>query len=204
MCNFMSGLFFRNGDIVSASEYTNSHEVLKRAANAGRASLTGHLAELEPVQWEYTPPEDLKLVGDLSKWILKVDQDTVPSWWDAIKVREWCERRVEAMFIRDDRKTILGGCWICLGEDATIAELIGGKLAIAVGSRFEGSRFVGSSFVDSRFEGSSFVDSRFEGSRFEGSSFVDSRFVDSFSCALGLLPAGWKRTEAGLIVPEET
>ena len=174
MCNFMSGLFFRNGDIVSASEYTDSHEVLKRAAKAGRASLAGHLAEMEPVQWEYIPPEDLKLAGDLSKWSLKVDQDTTPAWWDEKKVREWCERRVEAMFVRDARGTLLGGCWICLGEKATIGELIGGKLAIAVGSSF-----VRSSFVRSSFERSSFVDSSFVRSRFVDSSFVDSSFVRS-------------------------
>ena len=179
MCNLMSGLFFRNGDIVSASEYTDSHEVLKRAANAGRASLAGHLAELEPVQWEYTPPADLRLAGDLSKWALKVDQDTTPAWWDAVKVREWCERRVEAMFIREPRGALLGGCWICLGDKATIAELIGGKLAIAVGSSFERSSFLDSRFERSSFVDSSFVGSRFERSRFEDSSFVGSRFVDS-------------------------
>ena len=120
MCNFMSGLFFRNGDIFCATEYTDSHEVLKRAAGAGRASMV--TGELEPVPWEYTPPEDLKLAGDLSKWTLKVDRQTEPSWWDADKVRTYCERRVEAMFIREPRGTVLGGCWICLGDKATIAE----------------------------------------------------------------------------------
>ena len=193
MCNFMSGLFFRNGDIFCATEYTDSHEILKRAAGAGRASMV--TGELEPVPWEYTPPDDLKLAGDLSKWTLKVDQETTPSWWDAEKVRAYCERRVEAMFIKEPRGMVLGGCWICLGNKATIVELIGGKLAIAVGSSFEGSRFVDSrfvrssfvdsyfvrsSFVDSRFVGSRFVGSSFEGSSFVGSSFVRSSFVDSF------------------------
>jgi uncharacterized protein YjbI with pentapeptide repeats len=172
MCNFMSGLFFRNGDIFCATEYTDSHEILKRAAGAGRASMV--TGELEPVPWEYTPPEDLKLAGDLSKWTLKVDQQTEPTWWDTDKVRAYCERRVEAMFVREPRGTVLGGCWICLGKKATIQELICGKIVIA-----EGSRFDRSSFVDSSFDRSSFVDSRFEGSRFDRSSFVGSRFVDS-------------------------
>ena len=178
MCNFISGLFFRNGDIVSASEYTDSHEILKRAAKAGRASLAGHLAEMEPVQWEYTPPDNLKLAGDLSKWVLKVDQKTVPAWWDEKTVREWCERRVESMFIREERGTLLGGCWICLGKKATINELIGGKLAISVCSRFKRSRF---------------VDSRFVGSSFEG----------SHACVWTILQTKWKRAESGLIVPDE-
>ena len=210
MCNFMSGIFFRNGDIVSASEYTDSHEILKRAAKAERASLVGHLAELEPVQWEYTPPKDLKWAEDLSKWTLTVDQSTVHSWWDANKVREWCERRVKAMFITEERGTLLGGCWICIGNKAMIKELIGGKLAITVGSNFEGSNFVNSHFMYSRFEGSLFVGSRFEGSRFVGSRFVDSNFAGSnFECSnfagsyadVGtILPAGWNRAESGLIM----
>ena len=221
MCDFMSGLFLRNGDIFCATEYTDSHEVLKRAAGAGRASMV--TGEFEPVPWEYTPPDDLKLAGDLSKWALKVDQDTTPAWWDAVKVREWCERRVEAMFIREPRGTLLGGCWICLGDKATIAELIGGKLAIAVGSSFVGSRFersrfvdssfVDSSFVDSSFERSRFVDSRFVdsrfvdssfvGSSFEGSSFVDSSFEGSYACVQTILQTKWKLTNSGLIVPDE-
>ena len=211
MCDFMSGLFLRNGDIFCATEYTDSHEVLKRAAGAGRASMV--TGELEPVPWEYTPPEDLKLAGDLSKWTLKVDQQTEPSWWDADKVRTYCERRVEAMFIREPRGTVLGGCWICLGDKATIAELIGGKIAISVRSSFVDSSFVGSRFVDSRFEGSSFVDSSFvdssfvdssfERSRFVDSRFVDSRFVDSYACVQTILQTKWKLTNSGLIVPDE-
>ena len=206
MCNFMSGLFFRNGDIFCATEYTDSHEVLKRAAGAGRASMV--TGELEPVPWEYTPPYDLKLSGDLSKWTLKVDQQTEPSWWDADKVRTYCERRVEAMFICEPRGMVLGGCWICLGDKATIVELIGGKIAIAVGSRFVDSSFVDSRFVDSRFvdssfERSSFVDSRFVDSSFEGSRFVDSSFVDSLACVKTILQTKWKRSESGLIVPDE-
>jgi hypothetical protein len=129
MCYFFSFLGFRNGDFFHASDVTNSHEHLIRACkvrDSEAALLTGNF-----FRGEFTPPTEIKTVSDLSTWRLKVDEPTAPDWYDEAKTREWCERQVSQMIIRDARTTILGGCWILDGEKASLNELVRGRIAIA-------------------------------------------------------------------------
>ena len=129
MCYFFSFLGFRNGDFFHASDVTDSHEHLIRACkvrDSETALLTGNF-----FRGEFTPPTEIKTVSDLSTWRLKVDEPTAPEWYDEAKTREWCQRQVEQMFIRDARTTLLGGCWILDGEKSSLKELVRGKIAIA-------------------------------------------------------------------------
>ena len=49
------------------------------------------------VRVELTPPDDVKsLMEPLDKWMLKVDQDVTPEWWDEKADRQRVEEAVEA------------------------------------------------------------------------------------------------------------
>src|SRR5512138_1870709 len=106
MCNFVSALLLKSGEIVCEPEHTNSHEVLVRLAKVNDTETGLHHCYF--CRWEFTPPTDLATVEDLSTWKLHVDEDTTPDWWNADKVRAYCERRVATMFVREERGTVLG------------------------------------------------------------------------------------------------
>ena len=198
MCNFFAFLGFRNGDFFHAAEVTNNHEPLIRAAKV-RDSQVAQMAGYF-FRGEFTPPADLKTLSDFSTWGLKVDEDQIPYWYDEIKTREWCERQVAPMFIRDARETILGGCWILDGKGASIKELVHGKIDIvANGASLDGASLDRASLDRARLDGASLVDASLD-----RASLVGARLDRAYIQAGAWLPKGWKRTDAGIVVKDES
>ena len=113
MCKDLSLIFLKNYTILEDFEHTSSHEDLIDEHNLDDSPEAKYLEKFCRV--EYTPPENLKDIEDLSKWNLKVDECEIPSWFDVDKARNLIENKVSSMFIKEDRKILLGGCWIILG-----------------------------------------------------------------------------------------
>ena len=113
MCNDLSLIFLKNYTILEDFEHTSSHEDLIDKHNLDDSPEAKYLEKFCRV--EYTPPENLKDIEDLSKWNLEVDECEIPSWFDVDKARNLIENKVSSMFIKEDRKILLGGCWIILG-----------------------------------------------------------------------------------------
>jgi len=133
MCNFKSALYFKNGDLIH-SDVTDSHEDLVLVSG-----LKDNILSLDRVvRVECVPPSDIDDIADLSKWILKLDEPNVPSWW--AKKKDDCERKMLAIIknsiVTDERKCLLGGCWI-LTKTAKVHKMVGGRILIAVGANLE-------------------------------------------------------------------
>ena len=112
MCKFLSAIVMRSGDILCDPINTDSHEDLLQAHNIRDTDIqSGRFARVE-----FTPPEDLTTIMDLSTWTLRVDEDSTPDWFDAVRVREDLSSRIQRMLITDHREFLLGGCWILAGE----------------------------------------------------------------------------------------
>ena len=111
MCNFLSAIAFKNGDVFEASQYTDSHEHL--IASLGLDD-TKDLFIRNWVRVEFVPGND---VADVDKYTLRCDECESPAWWDGVSetVEKNLHRIVSKMVIRDERKCILGGCWIFAG-----------------------------------------------------------------------------------------
>src|ERR1019366_5836570 len=132
MCKFVSGIILKTGEIVCEPEFTDSHEdLLKMAGIVENQYATGseYFA-----RFEFTPPEDLKTVSDLSTWKLKVDEGVIPSWYNAEPVLAYCERKVRSMIVTTARNVVFGGCWICDGiggKAGKISKLVRGRVVMA-------------------------------------------------------------------------
>ena len=144
MCKPISGLFFENGDVVCEPEYTHSHEVLVRLARVNDGELALHHGNF--VRWEFTLPDDISQIEDLAKWNLKIDEQAVPAWLDRSKLRDLCERRVVQMFVRDQRGTVLGGCWI-VRPGGGIRELVRGTIISAEGDGLTRANLTGANLA---------------------------------------------------------
>ena len=133
MCKFVSGIILKTGEIICEPEFTDSHEdLLKMAGIVENQYATGseYFA-----RFEFTPPEDLKTVSDLSTWKLKVDEEAIPSWYNAEPVLAYCERKVRSMIVTTARNVVFGGCWIfdgIGGKEGKISKLVRGRIVMAV------------------------------------------------------------------------
>ena len=141
MCNFLSAIVMKNGDLITNPQFTDSHEDLL-AANNIRDGLAqqGTFARIE-----FTPPEDLSTIQDLATWNLKVGEKVEPDWFDAPAVRAKLEDRVRRMFIDDEREFLLGGVYILL-DGAKIKKVKNSRIVMMLGSSQVGA-MRGSSMV---------------------------------------------------------
>jgi len=114
MCNFLSALVLRNGDIVADPEHTDSHEILIQSL--GLQDTGNTIAGRSFVRVEFTPPEDISAIQDLSLWRLQIDEESAPDWVDSESIRAKLEDRVRGMFVSTNRPILLGGCWILTGS----------------------------------------------------------------------------------------
>lgn len=128
MCQFLSLVVGRDGSIfgLSEAEHTDSHEDIIQSNGLRDNGLT--IARVE-----FTPPEDPSLVTDLSKWNLRVDEQSVPSWFDEDEVRAKIEAAVTRHIITIDKAILIGGWWIVAGG-VLIGKLIGGNIRLLIAS----------------------------------------------------------------------
>ena len=130
MCEMFSGVYMKSGEILTELEYTDSHDDILLANNIRDDEIT--LYRQTFVKYELTPPENPTLWGTLSAWKLRIDESTIPDWFDAGRVREYMESRVSRMFVRDHRDTLIGGCWILDGPSASVKKVVGGRIIAVI------------------------------------------------------------------------
>lgn len=113
MCNFKSGIIFKNR-VVLAPMYNDSHSALLRAMNIEDNHLN---ASKMFVRAELLPKNKDKTT-DVSEWRFKVDQDIVPSWYKEDPGRYEEEFRKEVKdWMKDKFQVICGQLCVKLKED---------------------------------------------------------------------------------------
>ena len=119
MCQFLSAVVLKNGDVLS-HPYLDSHSDLVKYFKLPDATAHHqHFAkvELTPVDWL-----------DVSTWQWKLDADTAPGWWDDVKAQaeSTLRARAEKMILKTGtHELIVDGCWI-VGGDAVVRDIRSG------------------------------------------------------------------------------
>ena len=122
MCNFLSAVVLKNGDVLT-HPLLDSHSdlVLYYKLPDGRAHHQ-HFAKVE-----LTPQNDWLNPGD---WIFRLDEETAPGWWDDVKAsaESTLRARAKSMVVTTGRKDlVLEGCWILAGN-AIFSDVRGGRI----------------------------------------------------------------------------
>ena len=113
MCNFKSGLIFKNR-VVLAPEGNESHSDLLESLNIEDTRLN---ASKMFVRAELTPPDNNK-AADIEKWKFKVDQDITPDWYsDDPKRYEQEFRMAVSDWIKDRFVVMCGHAWVPIKTD---------------------------------------------------------------------------------------
>jgi len=136
MRKFLSAIVKQDGEIICRPDVTDSHEDLIDFAGLvddGRDAF---------VRLEFLPKDDD--FADVAAYTLVVDQTNTPDWFDdAMKerVEQSLRDRVRRMIVADDRKILLGGCWIVV-DGAKVRRTINATLRIVGGEikQFSGGR----------------------------------------------------------------
>ena len=127
MCNFLSAVLVRDGDLLLDPEHTDSHEDLieiHRLRDDGRGRF---------VRVEFVP--DKEAPGDLSRWALNIDEPSTPDWIDLAALRERLVEIVRPHLVTDERGLLIGGWWILLGG-AKIRKADNARIAAMTGDSF--------------------------------------------------------------------
>lgn len=128
MCNFLSAIVLRSGEILCDPEHTDSHEDLVAAHNL-RDNGHGGFVRIEfiPVNEQFT---------DVSSYKLVLDEPDRPEWFDDAleeRILESLRDRVRRMIVDDERTMLLGGCWI-LGPNAIVKMVLSARIYCMLGS----------------------------------------------------------------------
>lgn len=116
MCNFKSGLIFKNR-VVLAPIYNESHSALLNSMNIEDTHLN---ASKMFVRVELIPENNDK-TSDISKWRFKVDQDIVPDWYEEDQERYEEEFRNEVKnWMKNRFKTICGKLCVIIKSDENV------------------------------------------------------------------------------------
>src|SRR3990167_5256308 len=120
MCNFLSALALKNGDVLS-HPLLDSHSDLVRYFKLPDANAhIQHFAkvELTPVDWL-----------DPATWIWKVDEAVLPVWWTEEldhQAQETLRARAAKMILKDGEHDLIAeGCWI-VGGTAKVRDVRSG------------------------------------------------------------------------------
>ena len=114
MCEFLSALVLRNGDVLW-HEATDSHSDLVRHFRLPDNTECRHFAKIE-----FTPRSvdgNPNYLG-VDHYALRVDEDTEPIWFDEVRelVEQKCRSIIRGMIVTDKRDFLLGGKWILAGN----------------------------------------------------------------------------------------
>lgn len=126
MCQFLSAVILRNGDVLTHPMLDSHTDLIRYYKLPDTTAYHQHFAkvELTPVDWM-----------DPATWTFRLDEDTAPSWWDdvATGVEATLRARAEKMILRGDHDLIVDGCWI-IGGAAKIRDVRSGRIMRVQGS----------------------------------------------------------------------
>ncbi len=143
MCNFLSAVVLKNGDILSHPTIDSHSELVEYFKLPDTKAHIRHFVKVE-----LTPNIDESWL-DSSLWEFRLDEETKPAWWtDEMSATAEADlrRRAQAMVINDDKTPlVLDGCWI-VGTKGKIREVRSGRVMRVCGgtiSEVRGGTIVG-------------------------------------------------------------
>ena len=101
MCNFLSAIVLRNGDVLTHPMLDSHSDLVAYYALPDTTAHHQHFAkvELTPVDWL-----------DPTTWRFRLDEETAPSWWEDVATGVEAEMRRRAVGKdRVDRKDVVAG-----------------------------------------------------------------------------------------------
>ena len=120
MCQFLSAVILRNGDVLTHPMLDSHTDLIRYYKLPDTTAYHQHFAkvELTPVDWM-----------DPSTWKFRLDEETAPSWWEdvATGVEATLRARAAKMILRGDHDLIVDGCWI-VGGKAEIRDVRSGRI----------------------------------------------------------------------------
>ena len=122
LCNFLSALVLRNGDVLTHPMLDSHSDLVQHFKLPDTRAHHQHFAKVE-----LTPVEDWL---DVSMWVFRLDENTVPGWWvDVSSQAEATLRgRAERMILKTgDHSLLIDGCWI-IGGDAVVRDVRAGRV----------------------------------------------------------------------------
>ena len=113
MCQFFSGLAFKNGDI-HYNSMTDSHEdLISEKELDDDADLSS--IKRNWIRFEYTS----NTLQDIKTYKLRIDEEFTPPWCDKKYQKNLIEKLkpiINKMILCDvEKKILVGGCWILTG-----------------------------------------------------------------------------------------
>ena len=82
---------------------------------------------------EYRPDDSCDL-AEIEKYVLRVDQESAPDWWESRKehIESALRGNVKARIVTTKRKLLTAGAWIL--KDAIVDKLVSAKIVAMCGS----------------------------------------------------------------------
>ena len=137
MCNFLSAVVLKNGDILMHPMIDSHSELVEYFKLPDTSQHIRHFVKVE-----LTPTTDESWL-DPSLWTFRLDEERKPSWWDdeaSAKAEADLRRRASAMIINDDKTPlIVDGCWI-VGTKGKIREVRSGRIVRMCGGTLTAMR----------------------------------------------------------------
>ena len=117
MCNFLSAIVLRNGDVLTHPMLDSHLHLIQHFKLPDTREHHQHFAKVE-----LTPTGDWL---DVSAWQFRLDEHTAPGWWEDVKAsaESTLRARAEKMILKTGEHSLLiDGCWI-IGGDAVIRDV---------------------------------------------------------------------------------
>ena len=123
MCNFLSALVLKNGDVLHHPMLDSHADLVRYFKLPDTDAHIQHFAkvELTPVDW-----------ADAATWNFRVDEEVLPVWWAdvASAVEGTLRSRAAGMILKDgDHDLIVDGCWIVAGT-AKVRDVRSGRIIL--------------------------------------------------------------------------
>jgi len=208
MCEFMSAIWTKQGDLLCDPSLIDSHEdliALHGLRDEGHLGAGGR----DWIRVEFTPPDDGSKIADVSLWNLNIDEETMPCWVDRDVIRERCAARVQRMIVNEDKPILVGGPFIIVR--GKIDKVVGRIIAVLpnanlVGTDLRKADLRGANLTDvnlrlanlrganlrwANLRGANLEWANLEKADLEGADLTGARFLVSNN----FLPKGWKLLE---------
>ena len=123
MCNFLSAIVLRNGDVLSHPMLDSHSDLVQHFKLPDTRQHHQHFAKVE-----LTPTGDWL---DVSLWNFRLDEETVPGWWAdvAVQAEATLRARADKMILKTGEHSLLvDGCWV-IGGDAVVRDVRAARIA---------------------------------------------------------------------------
>ena len=127
MCQFLSVLVLRNGDVLHHPMLDSHADLITYFKLPDTSEYIQRFAKVELTPGDWLKPDT---------WHWKVDENTRPQWLDAVEAQaESATRRIATnmLLVSGEHQLIVDGCWI-VGGCAIVRDVRGGRLMCVKGS----------------------------------------------------------------------